>query len=204
MSTICIIPARGGSQRIPRKNIKDFHGKPIIAYSIEKAQASGLFSRIIVSTDDVEISKIAKEYGAEVWRRRDPSLVFAGTQEVVADCINGKGILDYDHVCCLYATAPLMDVADLLAGYVILSGWRGDYVEYVMSAGYPPLQDAAQFYWGMAFSFKGGSPLITKHTRLIHVDASRVCDINTPEDWARAEQMYEVLNPRYCNPIGRA
>lgn len=194
MNTICVIPARGGSQRIPRKNIKSFHGKPIIAYSIEKAWESLLFSRVVVSTDDKEIAKVARLYGAEVWYRRDPQLAWEGTQEVVAECLKGIRADDYDHVCCVYATSPLMDIRDLQEGYVLLSGWTGDYVEYVISVGYPDLRDAAQFYWGMAFSFKGGSPLITKHTRMILIDPYRVCDINTPEDWALAETMYEDLN----------
>lgn len=194
MSVICVIPARGGSQRIPGKNIKDFHGNPIIAYSIDKAKESGLFDRIIVSTDDKEIARIAKMYGAEVWKR-NPAYAEdnVGTQEVVAQCLKGIKARDYDTVCCIYATAPLMSVKDLQEGYVLLTGWKGDYINYVMSAGYPPLQDAAQFYWGMAFSFMDGSPLITKHTRLICVDPSRLCDINTMEDWNRALKMYEDL-----------
>lgn len=194
MSTICIIPARGGSQRIPRKNIKDFHGKPIIAYSIEIAQASGLFDRIIVSTDDDAIALVAEAYGAEIYMR-DPAYGHdeVGTQEVVRECINGLIIPSIDLVCCIYATAPLMSGADLCQGYLIIDSNGGGYVDYVMSAGYPPLQDAAQFYWGMAHCFSGGVPLISQFTRLIHVDPERVCDINTMEDWARAEQMYEAL-----------
>lgn len=195
MKTICIIPARGGSVRIPRKNIKEFHGKPIIAYSIEKALASGLFSRVIVSTDDKEIANYCVvNHGVEVYMRPfNECEGDKGTQEVVAQCLKGIKADDYDHVCCLYATAPLMDINDLMKGYVLLASWTGDFVEYVMSVGYPPLQDAAQFYWGLAFSFRGDSPLITKHTRLVHVDANRVCDINTMKDWRRAEIMYERL-----------
>lgn len=195
MTTIAIIPARGGSKRIPHKNISRFHGKPIIAYSIEKAFDSGLFDRIIVSTDDVEIGQVAAKCGAVVWMR-DPAYGKddIGTQEVMMECLMGIGANWYDSACCIYATAPLMSVDDLAEGYRILNGWHGDYVTYVMSAGYPPLQDAAQFYWGLAGSFMDGEPLIGLRTRLICVDASRVCDINTPEDWDHAYKMYEDLN----------
>ena len=195
MSTICVIPARGGSQRIPRKNVKHFHGKPIIAYSIEKAYESGLFDRIIVTTDCREIEDIADNFGAEVWWRSDEfyGRDSTGTQEVVKECLDGIGADPYDSVCCIYATAPLMSVKDLCQGHIILDGWRGDCVNYVMSVGYPPLSDAGQFYWGMAFSFMDNIPLISPRTRMICVDESRVCDINTEEDWVRAVKMYKEL-----------
>ena len=186
---ICIIPARGGSTRIPRKNIKLFHGQPIIGHSIEKAQQSELFDRIIVSTDDGEIAEVAKMYEAEVWHR-DPAFGAneVGTQDVVAECVDGVGIQipPTDVVCCLYATVPLMSVHDLTLGYYLLSSMG---TAFVLSVGYPPLQDAGQFYWGMARDF-GRVPLIGPRTKMVHVDETRVCDINTPEDWARAEQMY--------------
>ena len=192
MSVICIIPARGGSQRIPKKNIKLFHGKPILKYSIEAAKESQLFDRIYVSTDDEVIGDIAMDAGARMWKRK-PSFAAdcVGTQEVVQECVNGIRLMDSDVVCCLYATAPLMAVSDLADGYVLLN--NGFNIDYVMSVGYPPLQDAAQFYWGMARCFKAGTPLISTRTRMIHVMENRVCDINTPEDWARAEKMYLEL-----------
>jgi len=195
MSVIAIIPARGGSQRIPRKNVKHFHGKPIIAYSIAKAKESGLFDRIIVTTDDANIAAVATHYGAEVWLRSEEfyGRDSTGTQEVVKECLEGIGATSFDVVCCIYATAPLMSVQDLCRGYLILDGWRGDNVTYVMSVGYPPLSDAGQFYWGMAFSFMDSIPLISPHTRLIHVDENRVCDINNEGDWVRAVNMYEDL-----------
>lgn len=192
MSIICVIPARGGSQRIPRKNIKEFLGKPIIAYSIEKAQESGLFDRIIVSTDDEEIAKVAKSHGADVWRR-DPqySADYVGTQDVVAECLRGIGANKYDYVCCIYATAPLMKVEDICQGHIFLD--RCTTVDYVMSVGYPPLSDAGQFYWGVARSFMEEIPLISNHTMMVLVDENRVCDINTPADWERALKLYGEL-----------
>ena len=109
---IAIIPARGGSKRIPRKNIKEFHGKPLIAYSIEAAQASQCFDRIIVSTDDAEIAEVALKYGAEVPFIR-PSAIsddFSTTSDVMKHAIKfitDQG-QDIDLVCCIYATAPFL------------------------------------------------------------------------------------------------
>jgi pseudaminic acid cytidylyltransferase len=119
--TIAIIPARGGSKRIPRKNIKDFHGKPLIAYSIETALASKLFDKIIVSTDDNEIAEVAKKYGAEVPFIRPTELSddFSGTKDVVEHAISylqdqGES---YDYVCTIYATAPLLQKEYLVEGF---------------------------------------------------------------------------------------
>jgi N-acylneuraminate cytidylyltransferase len=118
---VAIIPARGGSKRIPRKNIKDFFGKPLIAYSIDTALKSKLFNRIIVSTDDEEIAKIAKEYGADVPFLRPKELAddFVGAGAVIGHALewlkeNGQ---EYDFYCLIYATAPLMQVKYLKEGF---------------------------------------------------------------------------------------
>lgn len=109
--SIALIPARGGSKRIPRKNIKNFHGKPLIAYSIEVAKASNLFDDIVVSTDDKEIAMIAKEYGADVIMRPDELADdYTGTEDVVTHAIeyleeDGK---KFDFLCTIYATAPFL------------------------------------------------------------------------------------------------
>ncbi|MBL0687311.1 MAG: pseudaminic acid cytidylyltransferase [Sulfurospirillum sp.] len=120
-NAIAIIPARGGSKRIPRKNIKDFFGKPLIAYSIEVAFASNLFEKVIVSTDDEEIAKIAREHGAEVPLMRPPELSndFIGTQDVVNHTINfleSRGEY-YAYICTIYPTAPLLQKKYLIKGY---------------------------------------------------------------------------------------
>ncbi len=122
---LAIIPARGGSKRIPRKNIKDFNGKPIIAYSIEAAIHSGCFDKIIVSTDDQEIAHIAKQYGAEVPFIRPPEISddFATTSDVIVHAIDwfeqqGESI---DYLCCIYATAPLIRVSDIKATLQLLA-----------------------------------------------------------------------------------
>jgi N-acylneuraminate cytidylyltransferase len=122
---IAVIPARGGSKRIPRKNIKDFCGKPMIAWSIEAAKASGLFDRIIVSTDDAEIAEVAKQWGAEVpfMRPDELSSDYAGTTEVIAHATQwalDQG-LDVDAVCCIYATAPFVQTDDLKRGWKALA-----------------------------------------------------------------------------------
>lgn len=122
---VAIIPARGGSKRIPRKNIKPFHGKPMVAYSIEAAQKSGCFDRIIVSTDDKEIADIALQYGAEVPFLRPKGLSddFVGTTEVVEHAVKWleeKGF-KYEYICTIYATSPLLQEKFLVEGLTKLS-----------------------------------------------------------------------------------
>src|SRR5690606_36281681 len=114
---VAIIPAPGGSKRIPRKNVKMFCGKPMIAWSIEAALASHCFDRVIVSTDDDEIAKVAREWGAEVPFLRPAELSddHAGTIPVVVHSINWlrEQGQDPDCVCCVYATAPFVQISDL-------------------------------------------------------------------------------------------
>ena len=132
---IAIIPARGGSKRIPRKNIKVFHGKPMIAYSIEAAKKSGCFDRIIVSTDDQEIADIALKYGAEVpfLRPADIANDYATTMDVMEHAIQflAKQEINPEFICCIYATAPFILADDLFKGLEILNESK---VEYVFSA----------------------------------------------------------------------
>jgi N-acylneuraminate cytidylyltransferase len=127
---VAIIPARGGSKRIPRKNIKDFHGKPIIAYSIEAAIESKCFDRVIVSTDDQEIAQVAIDYGAEVPFMRDESISddYATTSDVIVNAVDELQMKDTDLVCCLYATAPFVRCSDLVEGYDLLNKNSLDYV----------------------------------------------------------------------------
>ncbi len=118
MSMLAIIPARGGSKRLPRKNVLPFHGKPMIAWTIEAAIAADLFADIVVSTEDDEIAEAAREYGARVM---DRSTALAGDDARVVDvCIDvldreAAAGRDYDHLCCLYATAPLRNADDIRA-----------------------------------------------------------------------------------------
>lgn len=121
---LCIIPARGGSKRIPRKNIRPFFGKPIITYSIEMALKSGLFDEVMVSTDDEEIAVIANEYGANVpflrsERMADDQATTMQVLEEVMEMYRKKGE-KFDNVCCIYPTAVLMTIEKLKAGFKLL------------------------------------------------------------------------------------
>ncbi|PRY85669.1 pseudaminic acid cytidylyltransferase [Mongoliibacter ruber] len=121
MANLCIIPARGGSKRIPRKNVKDFLGKPIIAYSIEVALQSGLFDEVMVSTDDIEIAEVGKKYGAKVpfLRSSKNSNDYASTSDVINEvlvCYKENGI-HFDFCCCLYPTAPFVTSDNLHEGF---------------------------------------------------------------------------------------
>src|SRR5712672_1270880 len=128
---IAVIPARGGSKRLPRKNIKDFCGKPMIAWSIEAAKESNLFEHIIVSTDDDEIAKVAMQWGAEIpfMRPAELSSDYVGTTEVVADATQWALAQGWplSAVCCIYATAPLVQVDDLKRGLTSLESGEWAY-----------------------------------------------------------------------------
>jgi len=121
MKNLCIIPARGGSKRIPRKNIKPFLGKPILAYSIEVAHKTGLFDEIMVSTDDEEIAEVAKRYGAMVpfMRSLESASDFASTEDVLREVIAKYGECgrSFDNFCCFYATAPLVQSQDVVSAF---------------------------------------------------------------------------------------
>ena len=139
---------------------------------------------------------IAEAYGAKV-HRRDPAYGAdeVGTQEVVRECLlaMGLGERSFSHTaCCIYATSPLMSVADLTDGYQILTGNHA--ITFVFSVGYPDLRDAGQFYWGRACDFIDEIPLINEYTRMIHVADERICVINTHEDWKRAMKMFARLD----------
>jgi N-acylneuraminate cytidylyltransferase len=137
MSAVAIIPARGGSKRIPRKNIRPFHGRPMIGWPIAAARASGLFERIIVSTDDAEIAEVARAEGAEVPFLRDPGLADdrTGVTPVVQDVLRrcaADGALP-DRACLIYATAPFLRAEDLQAGLRALDTSGADFANSVAS-----------------------------------------------------------------------
>lgn len=139
MSNLCIIPARGGSKRIPRKNIKDFLGKPIIAYSIEVALNSGLFDEVMVSTDDEEIAKIAMLYGAKVpfmrtaEKANDVATTYEVIEEVIQEYINNDKV--FENACCIYPCAPFISVDTLKESFVKLKGF--DTVFPIVQYGFP-------------------------------------------------------------------
>lgn len=142
MSNILIIPARGGSKRIPRKNIKEFLGKPIIAYSIEAALKSGVFDEVMVSTDDEEIAEVAKKYGASVpfFRSKEMSTDMAMTVPVLIEVLDEYKKLgqDFSHICCLYPCAPFVTAERLKDGMELLVNSGADSVLPVVKFGYPP------------------------------------------------------------------
>lgn len=224
---LCVIPARGGSKRIPRKNIRVFCGKPMIAWSIEAAQSSGCFDQIIVSTDNAEIADVARQYGAEVPFVRPVELAddFAGTMPVVVHAIHwyqvhGQGL---KAVCCLYATAPFAQPADITHGLAMLTAVSVDRFVFAATAYASPIQralrvdpdsgvahmwqpeqftkrsqdlepayhDAGQFYWGRPQAWLNSENLFESSKPLL-LPCWRVQDIDTVDDWARAEHLYEV------------
>ena len=141
MGNICIIPARGGSKRIPRKNIKEFLGIPIIAYSIQAALDSGLFDEVMVSTDDLEIADIAKKYGAKVpfMRSVNNSDDFATTFDVIKEVINyyKEQSIEFDNLCCLYSCAPFVNPKVLLRAYNQLTKKNFDTVFPIIPFSFP-------------------------------------------------------------------
>jgi N-acylneuraminate cytidylyltransferase len=141
MANICIIPARGGSKRIPRKNIKDFLGKPIIVYSIQAALESELFDEVMVSTDDLEIAYIAKKYGAKVpfMRSEKNSDDYATTYEVIEEVIQNfkhQG-REFENLCCIYPCAPFVNSKILIKGYAKLKKYNLDSVFPIIAYSFP-------------------------------------------------------------------
>lgn len=229
---LAVIPARGGSKRIPRKNIREFCGQPIIGYSIVAALRSGVFDRVLVSTDDEEIAGVARQYGAETPFLRPAELAsdHAGTLSVVRhaiEALRGQGTT-FDYACCIYATAPFIKAADLPRGFSILQESGADYAFTVTSFAYPiyrairitptgrvamfqpenyrkrsqdleeAYHDAGQFYWGRTDAFLKELPLFSERSAPILLPRHQVQDIDTLEDWERAELMFRAwqLNAR--------
>lgn len=224
---VAVIPARGGSKRIPRKNIREFAGRPIIAHSIAAASASGCFDRIVVSTDDDEIASIARACGAEVPFRRPAELSgdHAGTAGVIRHAIEqlqpGAGRIEY--ACCLYATAPFLRAQDIRQALALLQQRGCDFVFSVTDFGYPieralhlgpngevsmirpqdyatrsqdlvpAFHDAGQLYWGRAQAWCDGRPVFGPDAVALRLPRHRVQDIDTPEDWERAEWLYRAM-----------
>jgi len=224
---LAIIPARGGSKRIPRKNIRPFHGRPIIGWSIGAALASGLFDRVIVSTDDAEIAEVARSEGAEVPFLRPAELAddHTGTVPVINHAIRwhrdaGQTV---DDACCIYATAPFVTAAALAEGYRLLMTRGRGFAFSVTRYGFPiqralrlrddgalamfqpqhlatrsqdleeAYHDAGQFYWGKVEAFLQNLPLFSEHAVPVILPRHLVQDIDTLEDWRRAELMFAVL-----------
>ena len=223
---LAVIPARGGSKRIPRKNIKEFFGKPLIAYSIQAAINSKLFDKVIVSTDDEEIANTAKEHGAKVpfLRPKNLSDDFTGTTDVINHAVNyleQKGET-YDFICTIYATAPLLQEKYLIEGFEKLIESNAKIAFSVTSMPFPiqrtfkidehgrckmfypehfqtrsqdleeAYQDAGQFYWENR-KIKSNEIIFGKDSIPIVLPRHLVQDIDTLEDWERAEILYKLI-----------
>lgn len=224
---IAVIPARGGSKRIPRKNIREFCGKPMIAYSIEAAIKSKLFDRIIVSTDDDEIASVAQAFGAELPFRRPPELSddYTPTIPVIRHAV--QQVLDAGNqikaACCIYATAPFIQSKTMVEAFEklqadaeldfafpvttfafpIFRSLRLDgnrvrmfYPEHVntRSQDLPEaFHDAGQFYWGTTAAWLNRSGIFTSSSTGVPLPRYLVQDIDTPDDWLRAEWLYRSL-----------
>jgi N-acylneuraminate cytidylyltransferase len=223
---ICIIPARGGSKRIPKKNIKDFFGKPLISYSIRLALDSELFDKVIVSTDDNQIANISQKYGAEVINRpKELADDFVGSGDAVNHAIEylkNQGE-KFDYVCTIYATAPLLQLEYLKKGYEEILKNCSKMTFSVTSIPFPiqrtfkltkdgrcemftpeyfnsrsqdleeAYQDAGQFYWEN-INKKFTDIAFGKDSIPIILPRYLVQDIDTLEDWQRAEYMYGAIN----------
>jgi pseudaminic acid cytidylyltransferase len=227
---VALIPVRGGSKRIPRKNIKHFCGKPIIAYSIEAAIVSKLFDKVIISTDDKEIAETAKGYGAEVPFIRPANLSddYTATNDVIIHCINW--FLDQGYrlnsVCLIYATAPLIRNDDLIEAHKIFLTNKWEFVFSATSFVYPiqrafmkletggikmfqpehfrtrsqdlptAYHDASQFTFGKTDAWLDGintTNTFSEKTTFVTIPPYRAVDIDTEEDWIRAELIMELL-----------
>ena len=226
---IAVIPARGGSKRVPRKNIRAFLGEPLLARTIGLLQRSGVFSRIVVSTDDAEIAAVAVSAGAEVPFLRDARLAddHASTAPVIRDTIERLASMgdQPDIVCAVYPAAVLAAPDDLRQAITIMRETPGlSYVIPVTTFGYPvqralrrhadgslsmfqpehynarsqdlepAYHDAGQYYVGARAAWLSERPFFTADTRTMLIPRWRVQDIDTLEDWTRAEQIAQLLS----------
>lgn len=223
---VAIIPARGGSKRIPRKNIREFRGQPMIAYAICAAKKSGLFDHIVVSTDDDEIATIAESFGAEVPFRRDSELAndHAGTLAVIQDAIRQIGLTDAC-VTAIYPTVPTLKAEDLNSAYEFWN--QNSQVGFLVPAcryAYPVFRsfvheapnglkmlfpncyhersqdlpivyhDAAMFYIAKSTHWLASERIYQNDSLIYEMPMNSVCDIDTPDDWNRAELLIEWNN----------
>lgn len=224
---LAVIPARGGSQRIPRKNIRPFSGKPIIAWSIEAALDSDCFDRVIVSTDDAEIADVARACGAEVPFVRPAALAdhLTATMPVVRHAIETLSVEGEAPVlvCCLYATAPFVTGYDLREGLRLVQQPGCEFAFPVVRYSHPieralrldadghlqmlepqrfatrsqdlpaKYHDAGQFYWGRRDAWLSAERIFGPTAAALILPAHRVQDIDTFEDWQRAEMMFRGM-----------
>lgn len=224
---ICVIPARGGSKRIPRKNIRDFCGKPMIAWAIGYALQAGLFDKVIVSTDDEEIASVAQDAGAEIPFIRPSNLAddLTPTAPVIAHAVEACQEISWriEYACCIYPCVPFLKTSDLTAAFGLLQTYDSSFVYPVTEYSHPiqramrrlptgqmqllqpeheltrtqdlekTYHDTGQFYWGRASSWTTYAKMHSAGTGLI-VPSWRVVDIDTDDDWKRAEILHRFIN----------
>lgn len=224
---LAIIPARGGSKRIPRKNIRPFAGRPIIAYAIEAARDAGLFDRIVVSTDDEEIAAVARSFGAETPFVRPPELSddHATTLEVLRHAVEriSETGLAVDLVCCIYSTAPFVRATDICAAGEAIMESGADFCLSVTTFPFPiqravrimpsgrlqmfqpehlntrsqdleeGYHDVGQFFWAQPTALRERKPVFGPGTIPYVIPRYRAQDIDTQEDWERAELLMQVI-----------
>lgn len=222
MKTIAIITARGGSKRIPKKNIKEFCGKPIIAYSINAALESEIFDEVMVSTDSQEIADVAKEYGANVpfFRSEQASNDFATTNDVLHEVLEKYFSLGmrFDCMCCLYPTAPFVSAHKLSVAYELIENGAKS-VMPVVRYGFPPQRGMVIYNGALDYKYKQFSQMRSQDLEPIYHDCgqfyfyrlynnlsfidgnyapiifpeSEVQDIDNLEDWNIAEMKYRLM-----------
>lgn len=223
MKNLCIIPARGGSKRIPRKNVKPFLGKPMLAYSIETAKQTGLFDEIMVSTDDEEIALVARQYGAKVpfMRSAETASDFATTADVLKEVLTQYQSLgkEFDNFCCFYATAPLVQSKDVVSAFELLKHSDFTCVYPVVQFSYPiwrcldlapdgtmtrhwpefensRSQDLPKEYHDTGtFYWYKTKEWLAGNVKIggVIMDETSIQDIDTETDWKLAEMKYKLL-----------
>ena len=228
MKSLAVITARGGSKRIPRKNVKEFCGKPILAYSIEAALESGVFDEVMVSTDDEEIAQIARKYGAKVpfMRSAATSDDYATTRDVLIEVIQRyrQDGVEFDHLCCIYPTAPFVTADKLKEAMGIHIQKDADSVCPVVRYSFPPQrcyviqegrleykwqehilsrsQDLEPYYHdcGQFYTYKTDVILHKERTQWKEVpmimSELEVQDIDNEDDWEIAELKYHYLKEK--------
>jgi pseudaminic acid cytidylyltransferase len=224
---IAVIPARGGSKRIPRKNVKPFCGQPMMSWSIAVALKSGLFDEVLVSTDDPEIADVARAYGASTPFVRPMELAddLTPTVPVIAHAVDACTLLGWtvSHACCIYPCAPTLQSSDIARAALLCDEEDASFVYPVTEYAHPvqramrrdltgkmqfldpahemtrtqdlekTYHDAGQFYYGQANAWRAGLRMHSAGLGL-PIPHWRVVDIDTEDDWKRAELVFAALN----------
>ena len=226
---VALIPARGGSQRIPRKNIRDFQGKPALTRLVNTLQDSGVFDAIYVSTDDREIAEVARDAGASVPFVRPAELAdsYTGARPVIQHAVRTLGLERRVTLGVFYPAAVLLEPRDVTGSLAVFTDSDAEFVLSVAEFPAPisralvrnesglvaPINaqeqgrrtqdlatayhDLGQFYWGTAGDWLGDTAVIDAKTYGYLIEPWRAVDIDTPEDWTRAELMFRAMHEKH-------